>query len=62
MDYRPARDGSCEAPRPARPAAAWILVAVIGVVLGGAALLASVSTDTRDYSSKHQSVLKSRVI
>jgi hypothetical protein len=62
LDYRPARDGCREAPRPAKPAAAWILVAVIGVVLGGAALAASFSTDTRDYAARHQSVLKARVI
>jgi len=62
MDYRVARDGCCEAPRPARPAAAWVLVAIIGVILGAAALAASLSTDSRDYAAKHQSVLKSRVI
>lgn len=62
MDYRPADDGCCEAPRAARPAAMWILVALIGVVLGGAAILGSLSTDTRDYAAKHQSVLKARVI
>jgi hypothetical protein len=62
MDFRPDRDGCCEAPRPAKPALAWILVAIIGVVLGGAALAASLSTDTRDFAAKHHSVLKSRVI
>ena len=62
IDYRPARDGCCEAPRAPKPAALWLLLALIGVVLGGAALAASLTTDTRDYASRHQSVLSARVI
>ena len=62
VDYRyGCEQGEC--PRPAaRPAALWILVAIIGVVLGGAALAASLATDTRDFAARHQSVLSARVI
>lgn len=62
VDYRyGCEQGEC--PRPAaRPGALWILVAVIGVVLGGAALAASLTTDTRDFAARHQSVLSARVI
>jgi len=62
MDPRVTRDGCCEAPHAVKPGAAWILAVVIGVILGAAALVASLSTDTRDFAAKHQSVLKSRVI
>jgi hypothetical protein len=62
VDYRyRCDDGEC--PRAvATPRALWILVAVIGVVLGGAALAAAFSTDTRDFAARHQSVLPARVI
>ena len=63
IDYRPARDGCREEPCHApRPSAIWMLVAIIGVVLGGAALAASLTTDTRDFAARHQSVLSARVI
>ena len=62
MDYRyGCDDGECPRPK-ARPGAIWVLVAVIGVVLGGAALAASLTTDTRDFAARHQSVLSARVI
>jgi len=44
------------------PVALWLLVALIGVVLGGAALLAAVTTDTRDFATRHATVLESRAL
>ena len=55
--------GDPEIARRARgPAAIWILIAVIGVVLGGLSLLAAYSTDTRDFASRHATVLESRAL
>jgi len=55
--------GDPELARRARgPVALWILVAVIGIVLGGAALLAALSTDTRDFARRHSTVLESRAL
>lgn len=42
------------------PVAIWVLLAVIGIVLGTAAFLAAVTTDTRDFASRHATVLASR--
>ena len=61
VDYRYREPSECGQPV-ARPGALWILAAVIGVVLGGAALAASLTTDTRDFAARHQSVLPARVI
>jgi hypothetical protein len=44
------------------PAAIWILLAVIGVVLTGASVLAAFSTDTRDFAARHHTVLESRAL
>jgi hypothetical protein len=44
------------------PVAIWILVAVIGIVLGGLSILAAFSTDTRDFASRHHTVLESRAL
>lgn len=63
LDYRCMRNDRCEAERHVRrPGAIWILVVAIGVILGAAALAASVTTDTRDFAAKHHSVLSARVI
>ena len=63
VDYRCMRDDRCQAERHVRrPGAIWILVAAIGVILGAAALAASLTTDTRDFAAKHHSVLSARVI
>ena len=52
--------GDPEMARRARgPVAIWILIAVIGVVLGG---LSPYSTDTRDFASRHATVLESRAL
>ena len=42
------------------PVAIWLLVAIIGIVLGAASLLAAVTTDTRDFATRHATVLASR--
>ena len=44
------------------PVALWMLVAIIGVVLGAAAILAALSTDTRDFRARHHTVLESRAL
>lgn len=55
--------GEPEMARRARgPVAIWVLVAIIGVVLGAAALLAAVTTDTRDFATRHATVLESRAL
>jgi hypothetical protein len=55
--------GDPEMARRARgPVALWILIAVIGIVLGGAAILAAVTTDTRDFATRHSTVLGSRAL
>jgi len=45
-----------------KPVAIWFLIALIGVVLGGAVLAAALSTDSRDYAARHASVLKTRAL
>ena len=53
--------GDPELARRARgPVAIWVLLALIGIVLGTAALLAAVTTDTRDFATRHATVLASR--
>ena len=55
--------GDPELARRARgPAAIWILVAVIGVVLAAASILAAYSVDTRDFAARHHTVLESRAL
>jgi hypothetical protein len=50
------------APAPRRPIAVWLLVALIGLVLGAAALAAAVSTDTRDFATRHGTVLRTQAL
>lgn len=55
--------GDPEMARRARgPVALWILVAIIGLVLGSAAILAAFATDTRDFAARHSTVLASRAL
>jgi hypothetical protein len=50
--------GDPEMARRARaPVAIWVLLALIGIVLGAASLLAAVTTDTRDFAARHATVL-----
>ena len=62
VDFPYPRDGADSAPRSRNPAAAWLLVVLIGVVLGGAAVAASLMTDTRDFATRHGTVLATRAL
>jgi hypothetical protein len=42
--------------RPRGPVATWMLAALIGLVLGAAAIAAALTTDTRDFAARHPSV------
>lgn len=44
------------------PVAVWLVVLAIGVVLGGAAIAAAYATDTRDFSARHHTVLRSQAL
>ena len=44
------------------PVALWPILAVIGIVLGTAALGAAITTDTRDFSARHGSVLRTHAL
>ena len=48
--------------RPRARVSAWILVALIGVVLGGAAIAVSLTTDTRDFATRHGTVLATQAL
>ena len=55
--------GDPEMARRARaPVAIWLLVAVIGIVLGSISILAAVTVDTRDFAARHGTVLESRAL
>ena len=62
VDFPYSRDCADCVPRPRNPVAAWLLVALIGVVLGGAALAASLTVDTRDFATRHGTVLETRAL
>jgi hypothetical protein len=47
---------------PRRPHAAWLLITLIGVVLGAASLAAASVTDTRDFAARHGAVLATRAL
>lgn len=49
-------------PRRRGPVPVWMMVALIGVVLGTAVALAGVVTDTRDFAAQHGVVLPSRTL
>ena len=44
------------------PVALWPLVAVIAIVLATAALGAAFATDTRDFATRHGSVLRTQAL
>lgn len=44
------------------PVAIWVLVAVIGIVLGSISILAAFTVDTRDFAARHSTVLESRAL
>lgn len=49
-------------PRRRGPVPVWMMVALVGVVLGTAVALAGVVTDTRDFAAQHAVVLPSRAL
>jgi hypothetical protein len=49
-------------PRRRGPVPVWMLVALVGVILGVAMVAAGVVTDTRDFAHRHASVLPSRAL
>ena len=55
-------DRLLHAQRRRRPVALWPLLAAIGIVLGTAALGAALTTDTRDFSARHGSVLRTHAL
>ena len=50
------------APRDQGPIAIWLLVALIGLVLGGAALVSALATDSRDFAARYGCVLSTRAL
>lgn len=62
MDFPYAADDPALAQRARGPLAAWLLVALIGLILGAAALAAAFTTDTRDFAARHGTVLQTRAL
>lgn len=55
--------GDPEMVRHARaPVPVWLLLALVGVVLGAVSLAAALATDTRDFATRHATVLESRIL
>jgi hypothetical protein len=61
-DFDPRPTDTCSGQARRAPVAAWILVALIGAVLGTAALGAALTTDTRTFAERHHSVLGVRAL
>ena len=61
MDF-PFNSDPCAFERHRGPVALWALAAFIGIVLGAAALGAAMVTDTRDFATRHGSVLATRAL
>jgi hypothetical protein len=53
-DLDPRPDGCCALPR--RPVAVWMLLALIGAILGVALVAASLTPDTRTFAQRHHFV------
>ena len=62
MDFPYTPDDRALERRTHNPLAVWLLMALIGFVLGGAALAASCVSDTRDFATRHGSVLATRAL
>lgn len=52
MDLQQCNEGG----RARGPISLWMLAALIGIVLGTAALAAAFTTDSRDFAARHQAV------
>ena len=63
MDFHlPLTPNDSLVPRGHGPVRLWMLVALIGLVLGAAVVFAGVESDTRDTAQRHATVLPSRVL
>ena len=62
MDFPYSPDERALERRTHSPAALWLMVALIGIILGGAALAAGLTTDTRDFAARHASVLRTTTL
>jgi len=62
MDFPLSTLETAPLPQARGPVAIWLLIALIGVVLGGAALAGALATDTRDYAVRHATVLATRAL
>jgi hypothetical protein len=62
MDFHCTPDASIQGPYRRGPFAAWLLVALIGTILGVAMVAAGLTTDTRDFAARHGTVLKTQVL
>jgi hypothetical protein len=49
-------------PRGHGPVRLWMLVALIGIVLGAAVVFAGVTADSRDAAHRHATVLRSQAL
>ncbi|MEO5677232.1 MAG: hypothetical protein ABIQ84_06765 [Usitatibacter sp.] len=62
MDFPDVPADPQELRRSRGPIALWMLMALIGFVLAGAAAAACSTTDTRDFAGRHGSVLATRAL
>ena len=63
MDYRlPLTPDDNLVARRRGPVSPWLLLALIGFVLGVAAIAASLVTDTRDVTARHGTVIPARIL
>lgn len=63
MDFRlPLTPDDSLVPRRRGPVPLWMMVALIGLVLGLAVAAAGVVTDERDYAQQHGVVLRSQAL
>ena len=63
MDFRlPLSPDDSLLPRRHAPVRLWMLVALIGAILGLAIAAAGVATDERDYAHQHATVLRSQAL
>ena len=63
MDFRlPFSPDDSLVPRARRPVPVWMLVALVGIVLGILVAVAGVATDERDFAHRHGTVLRSQAL
>ena len=62
MDFPYSPDDATLCVRTRKPVSVWLMLALIGLILGGAAIAASLTTDTRDFAARHGTVLETRAL